>query len=285
VNKISAVHGFYEVTLVESGEKSEQVEKMFSDSRDEYAVLSVYMAFQSLRRPSFRARMHNFQKAKIEGHIKEVAKDKDRFKAEMESLGLAEIGEAEFETTRAMLSDIDHHFVIERKRGEEGRLISFMVEWAEDLCQIIFAKRWKLFESSGSGPFLTSDNPLTVMDPAWLPPSQRRGFITGVVVLPVSPARSLVLEPGRRVLDLEVVSALGSDVRQINGSTMLGAHREVYSNINSKRIAKAFGRTVDGASEELISEPDIHEFATQNERVRDRPDIISHRAKDPGNLS
>jgi len=278
VNRISAVHGFYQVTLVGSGERSEQIEKMFSKiegdakpvfdrliqekgrisvSEHDYSILSVYMAFQCLRGPSSRARMHNFEKAKVEEEIKEIARDTDRLKAAIEEAGLVGEREVDLESIRTLLLDVDRNFVLERKRGEEGQLISFMVEWARDLCQLIYNKRWSLYESDGGGPFLTSDNPVTLMQPANLSREHIAGFVTGVVALPVCPMRSLLLEPGRRTANLEVVPVVGSRVRQINGSTMLGAHREVYSNISSKKVVKAFGRTKDGAAEELLSATDL----------------------------
>lgn len=81
--------------------------------------------------------------------------------------------------------------------------------------------------------------------------------------MPISPSRCLVLDNGPLTHRIEIASADRQRVYNINKAMMFGAHREVYSDLNSKGIMKAFNKTVEGAAEKRIREEEIPEIERQ----------------------
>lgn len=127
--------------------------------------------------------------------------------------------------------------------------MSQMMEDALMLTEILFHKKWELFECS-SEVFITSDNPLSAMQPEGMPYAEVDGFRNLKAVLPISPSRSLVLDNGRsRTVD--ILETDRQRVLNINRSAMFQAYREIYSNRNSQGIKKAFNKTKEGESEKI----------------------------------
>ena len=264
------MQGFYEVTIASTREKSEVVEQLFaqlegdakrivdkllaSDSSvalpaEEFSTLSYFIALLYLRGRSFRQKVHNLQTEFHKRLLKEEANDAAGFKALAQEVGY-EMDEEKLEETRQLLSEFDKHFTIKVKRGEEGDLLRQMFEIAQPLSEQIFYKKWQLYESQEK-IFLTSDNPVTLMQYADLPHAKVRGFVTGIVALPLSPFRCLLLEPGRIQRELRLSLMERNAVVNVNHSTMVNAHREVYSRFRSPVTKKAFQKTVEGWAEEI----------------------------------
>jgi hypothetical protein len=126
--------------------------------------------------------------------------------------------------------------------------MSQMMEDALMLAEILFHKKWELFECSRE-VFITSDNPLSAMQPEGMPYAEVDGFLNLKAVLPISPSRSLVLDNGLVSNTIDILETDRQRVLNINRSTMFQAYREIYSNRNSRGINKAFNKTKEGESE------------------------------------
>ncbi len=274
IKGIAAVQNFYEVTLTTTGQKSEQVEQLFAQiegdtkplmdrllkaetsidlESEELSLLSLFMALLYLRGRSCRAKAHNREDQFLKAKMREDTENTERFRALTKEVGLRFDNDLKLEETRKLLHNFDEHFTLTRKRGEEGQLLSMIFETSYPLAEILFNKTWQIYEST-ERIFVTSDNPLTLMQYSGITPEEVRGFETGVVALPVSPTRCLLLEPGPNQRKLEVLQLSRKGTSQINGSTMFNAYREVYSKFHSKVTKKLFQKTIEGASEELTQE-------------------------------
>ncbi|MEP6818741.1 MAG: DUF4238 domain-containing protein [bacterium] len=272
IKSVAAVQGFYEVTIARTGEKSEIVEQLFAKiegetkplldrilsaqspidlTGEEYSLLSWFMALLYLRGRSFRAKAHNLDIQLLKALLIEDAKDIDRFKAAANESGLTFDGEHKIEEARKLIHDFDNNFTIKPKRGEEGMLLSVIFENSHSVAEKIFNKTWRLCDSPEK-IFVTSDNPLTLMQYRTTAPEQVEGFLTGIIALPLSPFRCLLLEPGPIRRRLELSNLTRAAANNVNQSTMFNAHREVYSKFYSKVSGRAFQKTVEGASEELV---------------------------------
>jgi hypothetical protein len=276
IKTIAAVQGFYKVTIAATGEKSEVVEQLFAQvegqvkplldrlleaetsvsfSAEEFSLLAYFVALLYLRGRSFRAKAHNLRTEFFKQWLKEEAKDSIGFKALAENAGY-KMEEKKLEETRELLSNFDEHFTIRVKRGEESELLKQMFDMAQPLSEEVFHKKWQLCESREK-IFLTSDNPVTVMQYSDMPHAEVRGFATGIIALPLSPFRCLLLEPGRIRRELKVSQMGRNAVVNVNQSTMVSAHREVYSRFHSPVTRKAFQKTVEGWTEELQNADEI----------------------------
>jgi Protein of unknown function (DUF4238) len=273
VGKIAAVKGFYTAKSITTGGDSDIVEKMFAElegpasavfrrlvsdpsglpvSNDESEMVSVFIAFLHVRGRSFRQKDINFRIALMEKKIAEkAANDIGGFRADMEKAGVPFDNEEQFEEMRKQFADgITRHYKFEYGRKEQGYILKEMFESAEMLAPTILYKRWKILECLHE-VFVTSDNPLTLMQPIDMPFQEVEGFLNLKIVLPIAPSRCLVLDNGTVSRAIEVVAVDRQRVLNINRSTMFNAHREIYSNRNSQRIKKALSRTIEGESEKV----------------------------------
>ena len=278
IDSIAAMQRFYEVTIAATGEKSEILEHIFAQlegqmkplidrllaanssvsfTAEELSLFSYFMALLYVRGRSFRAKVNNLRCELLKRHLKNEAKDPDTFQALAARAGY-DLDHETLEDMRHSLSQFDDHFTLTIKRGEDTEFLQIMFDIAKRISSSIFYKTWNLYESTDK-IFVTSDNPVTVMQPVNTPPSEIDRFITGIVALPLSPLRCLLLEPGRVVRRLPVSTVDRPTVNNINRSTMFNAHREVYSRFRSLATAKAFQRTVEGWSEALLQPDQLFE--------------------------
>jgi Protein of unknown function (DUF4238) len=270
VNNIAAIKGFYSGISKETGERSDFIEgelsvlegeaaplinrivteaKALTFSWEEIETLSAFVAFLHVRGPSFRQRDINFKVGLLEGKLAEEYKDPELFREHMQKAGVTFDSEEEIEQMRKLYTDgISKHFTFKYGRQRQGYILKEMFESAAMLTVTIFNKKLEIIECADE-LFITSDNPLTLMQPVGMPLSEVRGFDNQIIVLPVSPKRCLVLDNGNRSKTMNVTGVDRQRVLNINGSTMFNAHREIYSNRNSKGIKKAFNKTKEGASE------------------------------------
>jgi hypothetical protein len=281
---IAAVQNLYQVTIAATGEKSEKLERIFaalegdvkpvidrlltvdssvSLSAGEFSLLSYFMALLYLRGRSFRAKAHNLRIELFKRHLMNEAKDPDTFKGMARRAGY-EVDDEQLDVMRDSVSNFDDHFTLTIKRGEDTELLEVIFDLAKQISLLIFNKHWQVYDSTQK-IFLTSDNPLTVMQYKNTPRTDSNIFTNGIVALPLSPSRCLLLEPGRINPRIQVSTVDRATVTNVNRSTMVNAYREVYSRFPSPATAKAFQRTVEGWSEELLNADEIFERITRNE--------------------
>ncbi|MCA1576387.1 MAG: DUF4238 domain-containing protein [Acidobacteria bacterium] len=283
IKTIAAVRNLYQVTIAATGEKSERLERIFAElegdvkplidrllaidslislSPKEVSLLSYFMALLYLRGRSFRAKAHNLRIEILKRHLMKEAENPDSFRALARRAGY-EISDQELELMRHSVSHFDDHFTLTVKRGEDTELLEMMFDLAKQISLLIFNKHWQLYHSAQK-IFITSDNPLTVMQYNNTPRTDSNIFTNGIVAWPLSPSKCLLLEPGRINPRIRVSTADRATVSKVNRSTMFNAHREVYSRFGSPATAKAFQRTVEGWSEELQNPDEIFERITRN---------------------
>lgn len=284
IKGIAAVRNLYQVTIAATGEKSERLENIFAElegdvkplidrlvtvdsfislSAKEFSLLSYFMALLYLRGRSFRAKAHNLRIELFKRHLMNEAKDPDSFKAMAHRAGY-DIGDEQLEVMRHSVSNFDDHFTLTIKRGEDTELLEMMFDLAKQISLLIFNKHWQLYDSTQK-IFVTSDNPLTVMQYKNTPRADSNIFTNGIVAWPLSPSRCLLLEPGRINPRIMVSTVDRTTINNVNRTTMFNAHREVYSRFPSPATTKAFKRTVEGWSEELLNADKIFERITRKQ--------------------
>lgn len=180
-----------------------------------------------------------------------AANDIEGFRADIKKAGVLFDTEEEFEDMRKQFAEgITKHYKFGYGRKNQGYVLKEMFRSAEMLAPTIFYKKWEIVECT-SEVFISSDNPLTLMQPFDMPHDKVEGFRNLKIVLPICPSRCFVLDNGRVSTNIEVSQVDRQRVLNINRSTMFNAHREVYSNRSSKGIKRAFKRTKDGESEKV----------------------------------
>jgi len=263
VRDVAVSRDFYTVILEESGERSDQIERMFSKiegdaaplfekfatsnqialSEGEFSLIALFTALLYNRGRAFREKNYNIQKEWGKKFIKFAAENKERFLHITREASITFKSEAEAEQTRQIWLNHEENFKME-VTGGEGGLIESMLELSGILTPILLDKRWRILESDRSDAvFVTSDSPVTLIADEWVPADRGKGFANSSVVLPITPTRCLIMSNERPRRNLEIVKVDRQTILSINRNTMAHAFDKIFSNIKSPGIKKAFDKT------------------------------------------
>jgi len=114
------------------------------------------------------------------------------------------------------------------------------------VANILVNKNWILGVRETSKVLVTSDHPVITLRPQGVSEGTRTGIMKGIVCMPVSPDRCLImfhkkLKPGLP----------SKSVDSINQGQMHYAHREIYSHANISGIQNQFNKTKEGEGTEV----------------------------------
>jgi hypothetical protein len=263
VRDVAVSRNFYMVTLEENGERSDQIERMFSKiegaaapvfekfatsshiamSDDAFNLIALFTALLYNRGPVFREKNYNVQKEWGKGLIKFAAENKERFLCMTGRVGFTFKDDDEAEQMRQSWLNQEDDVSIE-VTGGEGSLIASMLELSGILTPILLDKRWRILESDRSDVvFVTSDSPVTLIADEWVPADRGKGFANSSVVLPITPTRSLIISNEKPRPSIEIVKVNRQAILFINRNTMAHAFDKIFSNVKSSGIKKAFDKT------------------------------------------
>jgi len=114
------------------------------------------------------------------------------------------------------------------------------------IANILMKKNWILGIRETSKVLVTSDHPVVTLRPQGVPEKARSGFAKGIICMPLSPDRCLImfhqkLKPGLP----------SKSVDSINHGQMHHAHKEIYSHANISGIQNQFNKTKEGEGTEV----------------------------------
>jgi hypothetical protein len=132
---------------------------------------------------------------------------------------------------------IDKNYNISYKNRDY--FIANGIEMSNELANIYFgSKEWHLFVSDSERVFITSDNPISIYRPVFVPKSLNAGLGNGTLLLPISPKLAICLRD--RPCKSQKLSLTAEKVDAINMNTMLFSRNNIFSNIKSKKIHQSY---------------------------------------------
>jgi len=124
--------------------------------------------------------------------------------------------------------------------------IKEMFENAEKYDNLFVRMRWNLLRAPADEPFITSDNPVLLIDPARAaaksPKEYRAPSFAAQFQFPLSPRYMLVGD--FRGPNLQVVPLTAAKVRGYNANQLRHSHKEVYASYRSDALQRALERRV-----------------------------------------
>ncbi len=127
--------------------------------------LAYFMGLQWLRTPSFRERLRKIQSEEMKWIIQVRAAHSARFQDHIQETAEAhEISEEELkEAVNRLIESGEYDF---RETNNAQHLNFIGEERVNGFCNLLLAKKWRIYLSEGPYHFITSDNPVA----AWIPP-------------------------------------------------------------------------------------------------------------------
>ncbi len=212
-------------------------------SSDDREMLSMFVAFLANRTPLTQERLRKMHAAIATGFASHGA-DKEEFIRRAKENGFAGTDE-ELEQWRQSFIEADKHIHLEYQPGEtDDFFLETALQLGQDSVPVIQNKQWHILESTSSGVFVTSDNPVILPRIETQSLLSAIGFGRGSVLLAVSPTRCLLMNDSR--FDSKVLNVKHEKVIEINEYIIAGAHNAVFANMESPDIEKIFNRTVPG---------------------------------------
>jgi hypothetical protein len=122
--------------------------------------------------------------------------------------------------------------------------IKEMFENAEKYDDLFARMRWNLLEAPADEPFITSDNPVLLVDPARAaaksPKDYKAPSFAAQLQFPVSPRYKLIGD--FRGPSQQVVPVTAARVRAHNANMLRHSHKDVYASYRSDALQRALER-------------------------------------------
>jgi hypothetical protein len=272
IANIAAETNLYTFIDKRTGEKTKEIEDLFCQlegntapilariaaekslelTDEERRTLAEFVAFLIVRGPSYSDKLKNMEAELFKIHMKGIAEDSDQLRAEFAKAGVVFGNDKEFEDARQAILDFDNHMKIEMRGGKAG-LFKRAAKSAEHLLPYLYAKSWHLLVATEGRVFVTSDNPVFLHKSSLLPPHLGSGYAHGTVFLTISPDTCLVLR--NEPLDREVIRVASKWVDKLNRSILKATHRQVYANLESQDIRRAYDRFAAGVESQIKTIP------------------------------
>jgi hypothetical protein len=205
--------------------------------------LSAFIGTLANRTPNSQERLHK-QHSFVAGSLEEFFADKEDFFRSERSHGFSGTDD-ELEATRlGLLASAKQSYLRHDPTKTDSGLIEAAIELAKDTEGVIEGRQWHVLESATSRVFVTSDNPVVLTRPENEELRCAIGIRHGAVLLPLSPARCLLIDDSKQGNALVRISREMADA--INNYVIGYAYQAVFANLYSKTIAAAFDRTEFG---------------------------------------
>ncbi len=250
IKDVASEKHFYTVRDKETGADIRDIDKFFTDAEGlaagplkkiieteeinlEYkdlASLAAFVALLAVRTPGFI----NGQQSMGEEAIKEMmalrATDINQMQKSYEEAGIFLSGKELEEQQK---------FVLEKRYsvsfGNKGYFLAQGLEVARDLAQWYYEqKHWHLLVSDSDRVFVTSDNPISIYRPVFVPPAMNAGYGNGTLFLPISPKLAILLRdiPHKN----QKIKLNRKRVDDFNRNTARFSTNYIFSNLKSKQV-------------------------------------------------
>lgn len=208
---------------------------------EERGALATFVSYLLYRNPTSMAKLMNFRRAFDIVCLKTVAEDERGFEQYCKERGLEQTPE-EREELRQQALDFENHF---RLVGDTPEHRDWYFLWgfvgSNVVRPVLLQKFWVLFNNTSTRSLITSDNPVTLIAPENHPPQAGVGVENGLVYLPLSPQRALLM--GNAKPSKTFVNIKRGAVTELNMRVLHSSYKSVFSNVLSPELEKAYNKT------------------------------------------
>lgn len=265
------------LALVES-HAADALERLIADptalSAGDRQTVSIFLALQGPRTPGGLRQMAASVGTMSDTMIETITENFVTFRHHLEQAGLAdEMSDEEIEARRRWMIRAHDEGRIKMTNVREQAL-ELMLSVCDDVASMVYALQWTVV-TAGEGEFITSDRPLSMVDPtppfpwsgnAWQSSPQCRTHF------PLSPQTCLVIEPGPPAIGRAQLDARG--VRTVNFATYGWADRHIFGRTQQvvtdlRRAAKRAGARIPRPRPNLLvvleeADPDDPDVGREN---------------------
>lgn len=213
-------------------------EKSFNITPEERKHVSIFLAVLAVRTPGFIKTLQSFySEATKELHSIE-ATNPQTFLRKLKEAGV-KVEEEELKKIQKFV--VDKKYDINFSEDSRGYFLGQGIKQAEIFSRWYYEKHWHIILSENEEIFVTSDNPISVYRPTYIPPVYNAGYGNGTIMLPLSPHVILLMRdiPLKRT----IIKANKYFVNKINLNTTMYSDNYIFSKINSEKFQKLFSKT------------------------------------------
>jgi hypothetical protein len=198
--------------------------------------LSIFFAMLATRTPGHIKSMQSIHTEGLKELMALEMADKDKFRKECEEMGIT-MTEEELDKQHRMVTEKKYEFDYSDSRGH------FMAQGlklaTDQLAEIIYEKKsWHLLVINSPSVFITSDNPVTIFRPSWVPKIRNAGYSNGTIIIAISPKVAILFRD--TPLDDLVININEHEIKEINKNIMAFSDCFIFSNLKSKRFHRMY---------------------------------------------
>lgn len=221
-------------------------EESLNITKEEKGKAAVFFATLAVRTPGFL----NLAQALHGTAMKEIG----MARAENKEVLAEDVREAGMKIDDKQLDEL-HDFVMKGEyeitfsKESKAYFVAKGLEDAKRLSNMYFNKFWHLLVVNGKIPLLTSDNPVSIYRPKYIPAIYNAGYGSGVIVIPLSPRVAVLIrdEPLRKGI-LPINKYM---VKHLNRNTVRFSNEFVFGNVHTSQFERLFNETRRRAYQEV----------------------------------
>lgn len=207
-------------------------------SDQELEHLAIFFAVLAVRTPGFIKSLESHQEEAMKEMNAIWAIDKDHLRKEYKKAGIT-LTEKQLDDQQKFALEKKYTISFENSKAYFlGRGLKFSMEFADWYYR---RKHWHLLKVNCSEFFITSDNPISVYRPVYVPPVHNAGYGNGTLIIPISPKLALLLRD--IPLKDKIIKVNSYFVKKINKNIIRFSDNYIYANQESKRIESLFKNT------------------------------------------
>lgn len=197
----------------------------------EFEHLSIFFAVLAVRTPGFIKAQESFAGEAIKEFYALDSMNKEKLKKRYDEVGIA-FTDQELDEQQKFILEKNYTVSFNDSRAYFlGNGLKVACELAEWYYQ---RKHWHLIISDSPTVFVTSDNPISIYRPIYVPPVQNAGYGNGTLLIPISPKYALLLRD--LPLKQKIIKLSSQKIININKNTMQFSDNYIFSNLESKKI-------------------------------------------------
>jgi hypothetical protein len=212
--------------------------------------IAIFLATLATRTPSFVKEIQSLEAETIKEFMAIKAIDINVLRESMKKIGVS-LSEEKLREQQKFMLEKKYSIGFGDQLKSRSHFIAKGIEIAMNIAQLFYEKKhWHLLISKSDRVFVTSDNPVSIYRPIFVPPAMNAGYANGTIVIPISPKMAIALRniPYKR----QLINIDSQKINYINKNTMRFSDNYIFSNLKSKQINRFFKETENKQPQKVI---------------------------------
>ncbi len=205
-------------------------------SEEEHKNLAIFISMLVIRTPGFIKSQESVEEEGTKEFMAIKALNKEKFHKDWKEMAEDSLSEEDIEKQRQII--INKKYSIEFPNSK-GHFMARGVKTAERLANYYYyLKKLHLLYSDSEQVLITSDNPVSVYRPVYVPPAMNAGYANGTLLVPIGPCFALLLRD--KSLGKNKIKLSGERIKLVNKNIIHFSDNYVFSNLKSKKIFEVY---------------------------------------------